>query len=256
MSAANPGSIRRVALVTGGGSGIGQASARALAAMGAHVVIADREVRGADETVALVDADGGTAEARALDVTAVDDVDAVVARIVEEHGRLDWAHNNAGVFANSGSFLDTDDATFDRLMGVNLKGIWACMRAELAIMRRQGHGSIVNTASAAGVIGTPGTPAYSASKHGVVGLTRSAAREFAMDGVRVNAVCPGSVNTPMLAGNLVHHPEVLEQITRMQPNGRLAEPGEIAASVAWLCSDEASYVSGAALLVTAAGVNR
>ena len=197
-----------------------------------------------------------SAEAATLDVTRCPDVDALVADIVDRHGRLDWAHNNAGVFANAGSFVDTDDAIFDRLMNVNLKGIWACMRAELRVMAPNGRGAIVNTASAAGMIGTPGTPAYSASKHGVLGLTRSAAREYAMAGIRINAVCPGSVDTPMVAGNLVNHPEVLEQIRKMQPNGRLATAGEIAAAVAWLCSDAASYVSGEGLLVTAAGVNR
>jgi NAD(P)-dependent dehydrogenase (short-subunit alcohol dehydrogenase family) len=251
-----------IALVTGGGSGIGRASATALARLGAHVVVADRNLAGAVETVALIGADvesldaGGAAEAVELDVRDAVGVAALIDDIVARHGRLDWAHNNAGVFSSAASFVDVSDDDFDLLMGINFKGVWLCMRAELAVMARQGRGSIVNTSSAAGMIGTPKTPGYSASKHAVLGLTRSAAREYADQGIRVNAVCPGSVRTPMVTANLVNNPEILQHIMQMQPSHRMAEPEEIAASVAWLCSDAASYVSGAGLLVAGAAVNR
>ena len=226
------------------------------------MVVADLEEAAAGATASLIAADpgcsaaGGSAEATLLDVGDASAVQALIDTVLTSHGRLDWAHNNAGVFRSSGAFLEFTDADFDLLMGTNFKGVWLCMRAELAAMVRQRSGSIVNTASAAGMIGTPGTPAYAASKHAVLGLTRSAAREYAEQGIRVNAVCPGSVNTAMVTANLKQHPEVLEAIQRMQPTHRMAEPEEVAAAVAWLCSEEASYVSGSSLLVAGAAVNR
>lgn len=256
------GSGAPIALVTGGGSGIGRASAVALARRGAVVTVADRNVSGAQETVALIAADpqsvaaGGSGAAAELDVCDEAGVGSLIRGIVARYGRLDWAHNNAGVFSSAASFVDVSDEEFARLMSINFKGVWLCMRAELAVMAQQGRGSIVNTSSAAGMIGTPKTPGYSASKHAVLGLTRSAAREYADQGVRVNAVCPGSVNTPMVTANLVNNPDVLQQIMQMQPSHRMAEPEEIAAAVAYLCSDDASYVSGASLLVAGAAVNR
>jgi NAD(P)-dependent dehydrogenase (short-subunit alcohol dehydrogenase family) len=245
-----------IALVTGAGSGIGRATAVALARRGCVVVVADLDGDLAAGTLQQIDADGGRGEAVALDVTDTAAVDAAVAALVDLHGRLDLAHNNAGVFRSAASFVDTTDADFDRMVAVNLKGVWSCMRAELRVMVAQGAGAIVNTASAAGIIGTPRTPAYAASKHGVLGLTRSAAREYAPFGIRINAVCPGAVDTPMVTANLVEHPEVLDAIVRMQPGGRLAQPEEIAATVDWLLSDAASFVSGAGVLVTAGAVNR
>lgn len=245
-----------VALVTGAASGIGRASALALAGRGCVVVVADVDPDGAAATVRGIESAGGRGEAVVLDVVDVAAVDAAVDSIVDRWGRLDLAHNNAGVFRSAASFVEVTDADFDRMLAVNLKGVWACMRAELRVMVAQGSGSIVNTASAAGIIGTPRTPAYAASKHAVLGLTRSAAREYAPFGVRVNAVCPGSVDTPMVTANLVEHPEVLDAIIRMQPGGRLARPDEVAATVDWLLSDAASFVSGAGLLVTGGAVNR
>lgn len=245
-----------VALVTGAGSGIGRASAQALAGRGCHVVAADLDLDAAEGTADLLAAAGRPGDAIRLDVVDADAVDAAVTSIFERWGRLDLAHNNAGVFHSTTSFVDTTDADFDRMVAVNLKGVWTCMRAELRVMVEQGGGSIVNTASAAGIIGTPRTPAYAASKHGVLGLTRSAAREYAPLGIRVNAVCPGAVDTPMLTANLVEHPEVLDAVIRMQPGGRLAQPEEIAATVSWLLSDAASFVSGAGVLVTGGAVNR
>ena len=248
--------VQRIALVTGAASGIGRASALALAGLGAHVVVGDRDCAGGERTVEMIDALGRTSEFQQLDVTDSSSVASVIDGIIATHGRLDWAHNNAGVFRTAPSFVDMTTADFDLMIKINLKGVFLCMRAELAVMRAQGFGSIVNTSSAAGVIGTPRTPGYSASKHGVLGLTRSAAREYAAQEIRINAVCPGSVNTPMVTANLVDHPEVLQQIVEMQPGGRLAEPDEVAAAVAWLCSDAASFVSGSALLVAGGAVNR
>jgi NAD(P)-dependent dehydrogenase (short-subunit alcohol dehydrogenase family) len=226
------------------------------------VVVADRDLAGAQETVAVVAADAeaahaaGTAEAVMLDVRDAEGVGALIGEIVARHGRLDWAHNNAGVFSNAPSFVDVTDDAFDRLMAINFKGVWLCMQAELRVMLAQGAGAIVNTSSAAGMIGTPHTPGYAASKHAVLGLTRTAAREYADCNIRVNAVCPGSVRTPMTTGNLDQHPEILQHIMDMQPSHRMAEAEEVAAAVAWLLSDEASYVSGASLLVAGAAVNR
>src|SRR5688500_8987279 len=209
-------------MVTGGASGIGAATVERLRADGHSVVVADLDT---------------------VDVTDEGAVDAFVQGVVDEHGRLDWAANVAGTSGTYANLVDSATADWRRTMAVNLDAVYFCMRAEL----RAGATSIVNVASSAGRMGVPGLAAYSASKHGVIGLTKTAAMEVARDGVRVNAVCPGSVRTPMLRGFVGGDEELLESMGRRSPMGRLGEPGEIAEAVAWLLSDAASFVTGAVL---------
>jgi NAD(P)-dependent dehydrogenase (short-subunit alcohol dehydrogenase family) len=216
----------KVALVTGGASGIGAATAAQLSALGATVLIAD-----------LVGSDP-------LDVTDEHAVLDFVERVVATHGRLDIAANVAGT---SGVYADVTEAetnAWRHTLSVNLDAVFFCMRAELRAMRASGGGAIVNVASSAGMMGVPGLSAYSASKHGVIGLTKSAALENARLGIRVNAVCPGSIRTPMLRGFVGGDEDTLEKMGRRSPIGRLGEPQEIAEAVVWLCSDAASFVTG------------
>jgi NAD(P)-dependent dehydrogenase (short-subunit alcohol dehydrogenase family) len=222
----------RVALVTGGASGIGAATVALLRARGAVVVAADLRPGDGDE---------------ALDVTDEAAVDSLVDAIVERHGRLDLAANVAGT---PGVYAEVADAATDdwrATMAVNLDGLFFCLRAELRAMRHAGRGAIVNVASSAGRMGVPGLSAYAASKHAVLGLTRSAALEVARHGIRVNAVCPGSVRTPMLRGFVGGDEDLLEKMGRRAPMGRLGEPEEIAEAVVWLLSDAARFVTGDAI---------
>jgi NAD(P)-dependent dehydrogenase (short-subunit alcohol dehydrogenase family) len=222
----------RVALVTGGGSGIGAATVELLRARGATVVAAD--LRAADGV-------------EALDVTDEAAVDALVAGIVERHGRLDLAANVAGTSGTYANVADSATSDWRATLAVNLDGVYFCLRAELRAMRAQGAGAVVNVASSAGRMGVPGLSAYSASKHAVIGLTKSAALEVAREGIRVNAVCPGSVRTPMLRGFVGGDEDLLEKMGRRAPMGRLGEPDEIAEAIVWLLSDAARFVTGNAL---------
>ncbi|MDQ2649137.1 MAG: SDR family oxidoreductase [Actinomycetota bacterium] len=219
----------KIAIVTGGASGIGAATVTLLRDRGATVVAAD-----------LASGDGVTP----LDVTDEGAVDALVAAIVADHGRLDLAANVAGTSGSYAELADSTTAGWRQTMAVNLDGVYFCMRAQLRAMRAGGGGSIVNVASAAGRMGVPGLAAYSASKHGVIGLTKTAAIEEARRGIRVNAVLPGSVRTPMLEAFSGSDPAVLEQMGRRSPMGRLGEPPEIAESIVWLLSDASGYVTG------------
>jgi NAD(P)-dependent dehydrogenase (short-subunit alcohol dehydrogenase family) len=239
----------KVALVTGAGSGIGRASALALARGGARVVACDLFTEAGEETVARIRAEGGEATFVAADVSQAADVETLIRQAVERYGRLDCAHNNAGVLGERAFTGDATESDWDRTLAVNLKGVWLCMRAEIGQMVLQDAGAIVNTASIAGLVGLANRPAYVASKHGVVGLTKAAALEYATVGIRVNAVCPGFVRTPLIEPTLAANPEVEAQITAMEPVGRLGLPEEVAEAVAWLCSDAASFVTGAALPV-------
>ncbi len=232
-------------LITGGGSGIGRATAYACAAQGARLLIADLNLDAAEETAVQIRKQGGQAIAAQVDVRHAAQVTDMVAQAVAAYGRLDGAFNNAGIVGPLGKRLaEHDEEGWQAIMDVNLKGVWLCMKAEINQMLPQKAGSIVNTASIAGLGGAAGLSLYGASKHGVVGLTRAAAIEYITDGIRVNAVCPGNVDTPMLQSAANGDPEILERLGAVSPIGRLAEPIEIAAAVAWLLSDAASYVNG------------
>jgi NAD(P)-dependent dehydrogenase (short-subunit alcohol dehydrogenase family) len=239
----------KVAIVTGGASGIGRAAAVRLALGGASILVADRDEVGGHGTVELIADAGGVAHFCTVDVTDPNAIIAMVDDAVATYGRLDLAVNNAGM---SGTYAALGDQTLEdwnRTLAVNLTSVFLSMQAEIAAMIDTGGGSIVNTASGAGLMGFANLPAYVASKHGVVGLTKSVALEFARKGIRVNAVCPGSVRTPMLEGFTGGDEAALQGMGKMQPIGRLGTPDEIAEAIAWLCSDAASFVTGVALPV-------
>ena len=238
----------KVALVTGGASGIGRATALAMAREGAAVVVSDIDSEGGNETANRIRKIGSAAFLYS-DVTDTHSVDALINETVDLFGRLDCAVNNAGV-SNSGGVRthETPEADYDFVMNVNLKGVWLCMRRQIRQMLAQGSGSIVNMASGGGLVGVHGLSAYTASKHGVVGLTKTAAIEYAADGIRVNCVCPGYVKTSMTRHRWVD-PERLERMIAKEPIGRLGEPHEVAAAVVWLSSEAASFVTGHPMVV-------
>jgi NAD(P)-dependent dehydrogenase (short-subunit alcohol dehydrogenase family) len=239
----------KVALVTGGSSGIGRATALACAREGAKVAVADIVVAGGEETVQLVKDAGGEAIFIKADMTKAADLEAMVNTIVETYGRLDCAHNNAGIEGALGKTANYEEAEWDKVIAIDLTGVWLCMKYEIPAMLKNGAGAIVNTASAAGLIGVPNMPAYAASKHGVVGLTKTAALEYAKAGIRVNCVCPGIIQTPMVSRLTGERPGMFEKIATAEPIGRVGQPEEIAESVVWLCSDLASFVTGHAMSV-------
>jgi NAD(P)-dependent dehydrogenase (short-subunit alcohol dehydrogenase family) len=238
----------KVALVTGAGSGIGRASARAFANEGARVAVADVTDDGGHETVELIRKERGEALFVKTDVTKSNDVQSLIERTVNTFGRLDYAHNNAGVLGKWAMTADVAEDDWDRLIAVNLKSVFLCMRQEIPRMLETGGGAIVNTASSSGLVATRGLPVYTASKHGVAGLTKNAAVEYVRQGIRVNAVCPGFIDTPMVRGLDKDWP----RNDVVPPIGRLGTPEEVAAAVVWLCSDAASYVTGHLLSVDGA----
>ncbi len=240
----------RVALVTGGGSGIGRATARAFAAEGATVAVADVDPEGGHQTVELIESDGGRASFIRADTSIAGEVENMVAEAVRTHGRLDCACNNAGIEGRVGTTtIDYDEGDWEHVINVNLKGVWLCMKYEITEMVEQGAGAIVNIASIAGLVGLSGSSPYAASKHGVVGITKTAALEFAKQGVRVNAVCPGVIDTPLLDRIVTRLPGRKQFYLDAQPIGRLGAPEEVAAAVVWLCTDQASFVTGHAFPV-------
>lgn len=241
----------KVALVTGGASGIGRATALTFAREGAKLVIADMNEDGGQQTVHMITENGGEAMFVQVDVSNATEVEVMISKTVETYGRLDCAHNNAGIGSRPRAPLhECLEETWDRVLGINLKGVWLCMKYEIIQMLKQGGGTIVNTASIMGLVGSwSGTSAYNASKHGVVGLTKTAALEYAKSGIRVNAVCPGYIRTPLLESTLTSRPDMEEQIVSRHPVGRLGHPEEIAEAVVWLCSDAASFVTGHTMTV-------
>src|SRR5436853_3688366 len=239
----------KVAFVTGAANGIGRAAALAFAREGASVVVADVSEPGNRETVHLIEEQGGRAIAVRCDVTRSEDVKAALDKTVEAFGRLDFAFNNAGVEQKKltpVAALDEDE--WDRILNIDLRGVFLCMKYEIPLILKQGGGAIVNTSSGAGVIGIKGNPAYTAAKHGVVGLTRSAALDYAAQKVRVNAVCPGYIDTPMMGRFTGGTPEGRAKVIAEEPVGRMGKPEEIANTVLWLCSEGAGFVVGHALL--------
>ena len=236
----------KTALVTGGGSGIGRAASLAYAKDGARVVVADVNVEGGEETVQMIKETGGEAILVHADVSNPEDTQAMVDRAVGAFGSLDCAFNNAGIGGGRDRLLTADylEEDWDRVISINLKGVWLCMKAEIPQMLKQGGGAIVNTASIAGLVGLSGTVAYVAAKHGVTGLTKAAAMEYAKSGIRVNAVCPGYIETPMVQGIFDRVEGYRERVAARHPMDRLGEPEEIAQAVVWLSSDAASFVTG------------
>ena len=240
----------KVILVTGGASGIGKATVERLALDGAHVIVADVQTELAAQVVADVSSNGGNAEACELDVTDHAAVSAAVAAIVASHGGLDGAFNNAGIEGPSAKVLDVDPSAWARVLAVNLTGVFNCVQAELGQMVNQDTGGcIVNTASIAGVVGLPGAAAYNSAKHGVVGLTKTVALEYASRNVRVNAVCPGLIDTPMFGRVTDASVKNRDKMMGGVPMRRVASPNEIADVVAWLMSAQSSYVTGVAIPV-------
>lgn len=237
----------KTALVTGAGSGIGRAIATAFGEEGAMIVVSDISQKGADETVNLITERGGRAVSRYCDVSDSEDVRSLIKNIVKDFGCLDYACNNAGIH-NPGaeSLPDADEGLWDKIISVNLKGVFLCMKYEIKEMLKQKKGVIVNIASMSGLLAEPGSYAYVASKHGVMGLTKTVAFEYAKSGIRINAVCPAAVDTPGFA----EAPQAFRQkYIDSNPMGRLARAEEIAATVQWLCSDMAGFVTGTGVVV-------
>nr|WP_256816877.1 SDR family oxidoreductase [Pseudomonas putida] len=239
----------QVALVTGGGAGIGRATAQAFAVEGLKVVVADRDVEGGEATVALIRQAGGEGLFVACDVTKDAEVRHLHERIIEAYGRLDYAFNNASIEIEQGRLAEGSEAQFDAIMGVNVKGVWLCMKYQLSLMLAAGGGAIVNTASVAGLGAAPKMSIYSASKHAVIGLTKSAAIEYAKKGIRVNAVCPAVIDTDMFRRAYEADPRKAEFAAAMHPVGRVGKVEEIASAVLYLCSDGAAFTTGHSLAV-------
>ncbi len=252
-----PGLVQgKIALVTGGGSGIGRATALKLAKEGAKVMIADYMPEGGERTVRMIEEAGGEASFVAADVSVTKQVEAMVAKTVETYARIDCAFNNAGIEGRMANTVECTEETWDRTIAINLKGVWLCMKYEIPQMLKQGGGTIVNTASIAGLVGFEGLPAYNASKGGVVQLTRTAALEFATKNIRVNCVCPGVIRTPMVERLLDNRSFTEEQLNAGEPVGRMGKPEEIAEGVLWLLSDASSFVTGHPLAIDGAWVAR
>jgi NAD(P)-dependent dehydrogenase (short-subunit alcohol dehydrogenase family) len=239
----------KTAIVTGASYGIGRATAVMFAIRGANVVLADWIEDPAHETVDAIKAAGGSCVFVKCDVSKSEDVDRLVQKTIDTYGRLDFAFNNAGVEGINAVAHECSEDNWDRTIAINLKGVWLCMRAQIPHMLRNGSGVIVNCASIAGLRGFSGLPAYVASKHGVVGLTKAAALDYAAKGLRINVVCPGVIHTPMVDRVTHGDPGVEKQYAAMEPLGRMGKPEEIADAVMWLCADGAAFVTGVALPV-------
>ena len=246
---------QKVVIVTGGSSGIGRATAIALAKQGVKITVAARRVKEGEDTVRLVEEAGSEGIFVKTDVANEDDIRSLVERPTKSYGRLDYAFNNAGIEEIMTPFTDRKSEIFDQIMNINVKGVWLSMKYEIPEMIKSGGGAIVNNSSVAGIIGFPQMPIYIASKHAVLGLTKSAALEYAKSGIRINAIAPGGVVTDM-AKRVFGDNQLLETLTSMHPIGRIADPEEIANAVVWLLSDNASFVLGHTLIVDGGSVSR
>lgn len=239
----------KVALVTGAAMGMGFATARAFAEEGAKVVVSDVDQTELDKAVIILENEGHEVIGVPCDVSKEDQVANLIEQTVATYGRLDAAFNNAGVQSEATETADATSKEFERVNGINLFGVWCCMKYELAQMRKQGSGAIVNCSSLGGLVGLPGRSIYHGTKHGVIGMTKSTALEYAAKGIRINAVCPGTIDTPMVSKMVDSGDLSLEDILREQPIGRLGKPEEIASAVLWLCGPGSSFVIGHALPV-------
>ncbi len=245
----------KVGLVTGAGSGIGRAAALSFCEQGAKVLVSDIDDQGGAQTVDMIIQAGGEAVYQNCDVSKAAQVEAMVAKAVESFGRLDCAFNNAGLAGEFARLADSTEENFDLNYRVNLKGVFLCMKYEILQMLKQDTGgAIVSTASIAGLVGSKQVSAYCAMKHGVNGLTKSAALEYATKNIRVNSVCPGMIETPLLNAQLEGHPAMREAMVAFEPIGRFGEPREVGDTVAWLCSDQASFVTGHTMTVDGGAV--
>ena len=246
----------KVAVVTGGSSGIGRATSLAFAKEGAKVVVADVIVPAGEETAKMIRDAGGEAVFVKTDVTKAAEVKAMADRAFDVFGRLDCAFNNAGINGEPISVSRCSEESWDRIIAINLTGVFLCMKYEIPKMLKSGGGSIVNTASVMGLVGEPGHPAYTASKHGVVGLTKSSALFYGQSGIRINALCPGAIRTEMTDRTLAAHPELEQTMNALTPMNRMANPEEVARVVLFLCSDDASFITGFPIAVDGGWVAR
>ncbi len=237
----------KVVLITGAGNGIGRATAIAFGQQGASVVVADMSRSAGEETTALITQAGGIATFILCDVTKDQDVQSMVDGTIETYGKLDIAFNNAGIEIEHSKLADGDEATYDKIMDVNVKGVWRCMKYQIPALLKQSTSAIVNTASIAGLGAAPKMSIYSASKHAVIGLTKSAAVEYGRKGLRVNAICPAAIDTEMVRRAIENDPQKEQFINNLHPVGRIGQPEEVAAAVLYLCSDLAGFTTGVAL---------
>lgn len=239
----------KIAFVTGAASGIGRATALAFAEAGAWVALADINEDGGQNTARMIQENGGEALFFKCDLGDSTSIPDVLSNVVKHMGPIDYAFNNAGIEGETGNTVECSESNWQTVINVNLRGIWLCMKNEIPQMLKKGGGAIVNTSSVAGVVGFQGIPAYVASKHGVLGLTKAAALEFATQKIRVNAICPGVIQTPMIDRFTKKDPDARTQLLAGEPMGRLGTPEEIASAVLWLCSDQSSFVTGHSLVV-------
>ncbi|MBW4544882.1 MAG: SDR family oxidoreductase [Symplocastrum torsivum CPER-KK1] len=240
----------KVAFVTGAASGIGRATALAFAREGTSVVVADVSEPTNQETARMIEELGGRAFAVRCDVTRTEDVKAALEKTIEAFGRLDFAFNNAGIEPRKAApTAEYEEEEWNRIIDINLRGVFLCMKHEIPLILKQGRGAIVNTSSGAGIIGIKGSPAYTAAKHGVIGLTKTAALDYASQNIRVNAVCPGYIDTPMMGRFTGGTDEGRAKVIAEEPVGRMGTPEEIAAAVVWLCSDAAAFIVGHAMVI-------
>lgn len=235
-------------MVTGAGSGIGRYSALAFAQKGANVIVSDIDVQGGEETVEMIQELDGKAHFFQCDVSQRAQVEELIETTIGIFGRLDYAVNNAGVSMRPASTVEIDEAEWDRVISINLKSVWLCMKYEIPQMQKTGGGVVINVSSLAGFRGKEGTLAYTASKHGVIAMTKTAALEYAKEGIRINAVCPGLTESGMTAG-LEHHPDLAQQLIAQIPMGHMGKSQNIADAVVWLCDNTASFITGHVLVI-------